>query len=71
MATPSSVLIKAIKEHCKECCCGLVKEVSLCPAEKCNLWPYRNGDPNKRKRELTNEQRERFIEQMQKARKTS
>lgn len=57
MATPVSTLIRAIKNHCKECCLGLVNEVSQCPAEKCNLWPYRNGDPNKRTRELTDEQR--------------
>lgn len=67
MATPSSTLIKVIKEHCRECCLGLVSEVKQCPATNCNLWPYRNGDPNKRV--LTEEERSRLAERISKVRK--
>jgi hypothetical protein len=39
VATP----LKSIRRKCLECCCGVFKEVELCPIEKCWLWPYRMG----------------------------
>lgn len=35
--------IKAIREHCIDCCGGSRKEVRLCPAANCALHPYRMG----------------------------
>lgn len=33
----------AIKLKCLDCCCGQAKEVKLCPAKNCPLFPYRLG----------------------------
>ena len=35
--------IKAIRAKCLDCSCQQPKEVRLCPATKCALWPYRLG----------------------------
>lgn len=35
--------LKAIRLKCLDCCCGIIKEVRLCSAEKCPLFPYRFG----------------------------
>ena len=35
--------IKAIRKKCLDCTCGHVKEVRLCQAVECALWPYRFG----------------------------
>ena len=35
--------LQAVRAHCLSCCCGQAKEVRLCPAETCTLWPYRFG----------------------------
>jgi len=35
--------IKAIREHCIDCCGGSRKEVRLCTAAACALHPYRMG----------------------------
>ncbi|SVD98284.1 uncharacterized protein METZ01_LOCUS451138 [marine metagenome] len=35
--------VKAMRKKCLDCCCGKVKEVRLCPAVECALWPYRFG----------------------------
>ena len=35
--------IKAMRKKCLDCCCGQVKEVRLCQAVECALWPYRFG----------------------------
>lgn len=34
---------KAIRAKCLDCCCYQYKEVKLCPAKSCALWPYRIG----------------------------
>ena len=39
MKTP----IKSIRLKCIDCCCGSPKEVELCPASECPLFPYRFG----------------------------
>ena len=36
--------IKAIRAYCIECSGGMTKEVKLCTAEKCPLYPYRMGN---------------------------
>ena len=38
--------IKAIREYCLWCCLEQKKEIRMCPAKNCPIWPYRN---NKRK----------------------
>ena len=35
--------VKVIRLKCLDCCCGSAKEVALCPAENCSLWPWRFG----------------------------
>jgi hypothetical protein len=35
--------LEAIRAMCLECCCGSRREVELCPASGCPLWPYRFG----------------------------
>ena len=35
--------MKAIRAKCLDCCCFQSKEVKLCPATDCPLWPYRLG----------------------------
>lgn len=42
-------LLKVIRAHCLDCCCGEVGEVKHCGCPTCNLYPYRFGtDPSKR-----------------------
>ena len=61
--------LKAIRAYCINCCCGSAAEVKLCPVEKCELYKYRLGhDPDRKKRELTDEQRAACAERMNKAR---
>ena len=45
MSTPYKVLtpLKAIRAHCRGCCCGSYKEVERCHIDICPLWPYRLG----------------------------
>ena len=33
----------AIREKCKDCCCGDLKEIRDCHLKVCSLWPYRMG----------------------------
>lgn len=35
--------MKAIRAKCLDCCCGSRKEVRLCAATECAIWPYRFG----------------------------
>ena len=35
--------IKAIRAKCIDCCAGSKKEVRLCPADDCPIYPYRMG----------------------------
>ncbi len=63
--TPYTSPVKAIQQHCLQCCCEHAHEVSLCPADGvhstfCVLWPFRFGkNPFRQKREVTEEQREK------------
>ncbi len=61
--------IKAIRAHCIDCCCGSSNEVKLCPVTDCKLYPFRFGkNPYRTKREMTEEQRAKVAEQLEKAR---
>jgi hypothetical protein len=43
-AGPShSTPLKAVRQHCLECCGGSHHEARLCSAKSCALWPYRFG----------------------------
>ena len=40
--------VKGYSKKCLECCCGQYKEVRLCPAKDCSLYPFRFGKtPNR------------------------
>ena len=53
-----SEILKVIKAHCLDCCCGQRDEVINCLCTDCNLHPLRFGkDPNPRV--LSPEERER------------
>lgn len=61
--------IKAIRAKCLECCCDQVVEVRLCPSDDCPLWEYRMGHrPARSRRILTDEQKARMAEQLNRAR---
>ena len=45
--TTKTIILKAIRHKCIDCCVGQLNEVRLCAAVTCDLWPYRFGvDPN-------------------------
>lgn len=61
--------LQTIREHCLECN-GTPNEVKLCPVVKCKLYPYRFGtSPNRKKREMTEEQKEAAKLRLEKARR--
>jgi hypothetical protein len=35
--------LQAVRRKCMWCCCNSANEVSLCPADECELWPFRFG----------------------------
>lgn len=46
--------MRAIRKKCLDCCAFQPKEVTLCTAEKCPLYPYRMGKrPNPSNNEKT------------------
>lgn len=63
--------LKLIKWHCKyNCCAGVEKEWKECNNLSCPLWVMRLGkNPNRKKRTITEEQKERFKERMKESRK--
>ena len=63
--------LKAIRQHCLDCCCGQVNEVKLCPATSCSLHPYRFGKNPNSKRTMTDEQRQAAAERLKAAREKS
>ena len=42
-ATNTSRPLKALRNHCLQCCNGAASEVSHCPARSCPLWLFRFG----------------------------
>lgn len=60
--------MKAIRAKCLDCCGGQYSEVKLCPATNCPLYDFRLGkNPNRKPRNLTEEQREALRERARKA----
>lgn len=60
--------IKAIRAKCLDCVCNQPSEVKLCENRRCQLWPFRMGKNPRAKRNLTDEQRQKLSERMDKAR---
>lgn len=62
--------LKAIRAKCLDCCCDSPVEVRLCPSRNCALHPFRLGtNPFRRKRVLTEAQRQAASDRLAKARK--
>jgi len=63
--------LQAIRAKCLDCSAGSAYEVRMCVIPECSLFPYRFGkNPNRKKRELTEEQKEALREQIKKARES-
>ena len=65
--------MKAIRLKCLDCSCGSNEEVKNCFAKKCPLYQFRLGykldeNGNRRKRDLTDEQRQKMAERLKKVR---
>ena len=59
MSTTKAELLKTLRRKCMDCTYDQAKEIELCPARNCPLWPYRFGkDPYKTPRQLTEAQKE-------------
>ena len=58
---PIKTPLKAIRAHCLECVSGSSKEVELCTAEKCRLYPFRAGK-NPFRKKMSKEQRKKLRE---------
>lgn len=56
--------VKAIRAKCLDCCCGSAKEVRLCPAQDCPLYPFRIGHNPNIRREYTDKQRKVMAERL-------
>ena len=60
--------MKAIRAKCLDCCGGQYTEVKQCPCTNCPLYDFRLGkNPNRKPRNLTEEQREALRERARKA----
>ena len=57
--------LQAIYAKCRDCCCGDVAEVHGCTAEGCPLYPFH--EKVKRKRVLTEEQKQALVERFKKS----
>ena len=60
--------LKAIRQHCLDCCCGIASEVKNCQIKTCHLWPYRMGKDTTRTRSMTDEQKQAAAERLKSAR---
>lgn len=64
--------LKAIRLKCLDCSCGSSNEVKQCPAEKCPLYPFREGhNPFIAKREYTEEQKEAIKSRLMNSRQSA
>jgi len=61
--------IKAIRQYCLSCSNGSPKEVRFCVIPECPLYPYRLGkNPNRKKRTLSQKEKDEIRERLSKAR---
>lgn len=62
--------LKAMRLKCLDCCYGSSKEVELCVATTCSLYPYRFGkSPSRKSRVLSEEEKEVLRVRLAKSRK--
>lgn len=62
-------VLSSIRDKCLDCCCGSPALVRECHIEACALHPYRMGsNPFRKKRELTDDQREELAARLKAAR---
>ena len=57
-------VIRAIKLYCYSCSSYQLSEVKNCTVTNCPLFPFRNGTNPFRKREVTDEERQRMRERL-------
>ena len=56
--------LKAIRQHCLECCCGSAYEVKNCVIHDCELYPFRLGNNTFCTRLMTDEQKQAAAERL-------
>lgn len=62
--------LKAIREHCIECCGGSAHEVKLCATGRCPLYAFRFGkNPYRKPREMSEQEKEALRDRLANARK--
>ena len=57
-------VLRAIKLKCLDCSSYNTNEIKECPVKKCPLYPFRLGKNPFRKRELSEEERNKLSERM-------
>ena len=57
-------VLRAIKLKCLDCSTYNINEIKECPVKKCPLYPFRLGRNPFRKRELSEEERNKLSERM-------
>ena len=57
-------VLRAIKLKCLDCSTYNINEIKECPVKKCPLYPFRLGKNPFRKRELSEEERNKLSERM-------
>ena len=60
--------LKAIRQHCLDCCCGSAYEVKNCVIHDCELYPFRLGNNPFCTRSMTEEQKQAAAERLKSAR---
>ena len=60
-------VLRAIRLKCLDCSSYNILEIKECPVKNCPLYPFRQGKNPFRKRELTDEQRQKIGERLNKA----
>lgn len=54
------ILLRAINNHCKECCGDIVAEIERCPIKKCKLYKFRSWHALKSIQKRSRKPQERF-----------
>lgn len=55
------ILLRAINNHCKECCGDIVAEIERCPIKKCKLYKFRSWHAVKSIQKRSRKPHERFV----------
>lgn len=63
-------VLRAIRLKCYDCSSYNIIEIKECPVKECPLYPFRQGNNPFRKRTLTDEQRKKIGERLNKAKQT-